>query len=76
MLYTTNTDVPGIIGMLGQTMGENGVNIANFTLGRTEANGEAIALLYVDEQVPAPVIKQLESTGMFNQIKPLIFDVA
>jgi hypothetical protein len=34
MLYTTNEDVPGIIGTLGQTMGENGVNIANFTLGR------------------------------------------
>ena len=30
MLYTTNKDVPGIIGTLGQTMGENGVNIANF----------------------------------------------
>ena len=33
MLYTTNEDVPGIIGTLGKTMGENGVNIANFTLG-------------------------------------------
>ncbi|MEM7319997.1 MAG: phosphoglycerate dehydrogenase, partial [Pseudomonadota bacterium] len=53
MLYTTNEDVPGIIGALGQTMGENGVNIANFTLGRAEAGGEAIALLYVDEPVPA-----------------------
>jgi D-3-phosphoglycerate dehydrogenase len=33
MLYTTNDDVPGIIGALGQTMGENGVNIANFAVG-------------------------------------------
>jgi D-3-phosphoglycerate dehydrogenase len=48
MLYTTNEDVPGIIGTLGQTMGENGVNIANFTLGRAARDGEAIALLYVD----------------------------
>ena len=37
MLYTTNEDVPGIIGALGQTMGDNGVNIANFTLGRAGA---------------------------------------
>ena len=51
MLYTTNRDEPGIIGVLGRTMGENGVNIANFTLGRAEAGGEAIALLYVDEPV-------------------------
>jgi D-3-phosphoglycerate dehydrogenase len=76
MLYTTNIDVPGIIGTLGQTMGENGVNIANFTLGRTEAHGEAIALLYVDDQVPPDVIDKLAQTGKFRQIKPLMFDVA
>ncbi len=76
MVYTTNEDVPGIIGALGQTMGENGVNIANFTLGRAAAKGEAIALLYVDEPVPAPVVKKLHATGLFNQIKLLEFDVA
>jgi hypothetical protein len=34
MLYITNADVPGIIGLLGTVCGENGVNIANFQLGR------------------------------------------
>jgi len=76
MLYTTNEDVPGIIGLLGQTMGENGVNIANFTLGRSAAGGEAIALLYVDAVVPAPILKKLSDTGKFTQVKPLEFDVA
>ncbi len=76
MLYTTNEDVPGIIGALGQTMGENGVNIANFTLGRSEAGGEAIALLYVDDAVPAEARAKLAETGLFTQIKPLQFDVA
>ncbi|MEH6738501.1 MAG: phosphoglycerate dehydrogenase [Sulfitobacter sp.] len=76
MVYTTNEDVPGIIGTLGQTMGENGVNIANFTLGRADVKGEAIALLYVDEQIPAPVVKKLHETGLFTQIKLLEFDVA
>jgi D-3-phosphoglycerate dehydrogenase / 2-oxoglutarate reductase len=76
MLYTTNEDVPGIIGMLGQTMGENGVNIANFTLGRATAKGEAIALLYVDDVVPTPVIAKLQATGLFKQVKPLAFDIA
>ena len=74
MLYTTNEDVPGIIGTLGQTMGANDVNIANFTLGRSAANGEAIALLYVDTPVPATVIAKLEETGLFQQVKPLTFD--
>jgi D-3-phosphoglycerate dehydrogenase len=76
MVYTTNEDVPGIIGTLGQTMGENNVNIANFTLGRADVKGEAIALLYVDEQIPAPVVKKLHDTGLFTQIKLLEFEVA
>jgi D-3-phosphoglycerate dehydrogenase len=76
MLYTTNEDTPGIIGTLGQTLGANGVNIANFTLGRADKGGEAIALLYVDEPVPAEARAALAETDMFRQIKPLVFDVA
>jgi len=76
MLYTTNDDVPGIIGLLGNTMGKNGVNIANFTLGRSDVGGEAIALLYVDDAVDQAVIKALETTGMFGQVSRLEFDVA
>ncbi|NRB04556.1 MAG: phosphoglycerate dehydrogenase [Rhodobacteraceae bacterium] len=76
MLYTTNEDVPGIIGLLGNTMGKNGVNIANFTLGRSEIGGEAIALLYIDHPVAPEVLTTLEGTGMFQQVKPLVFDVA
>ncbi|WP_121634098.1 phosphoglycerate dehydrogenase [Tropicibacter alexandrii] len=75
MVYTTNEDVPGIIGALGQTCGKHGVNIANFTLGRKEAKGEAIALLYVDEPIPAAAREDLKATGLFKQIKPLVFDV-
>ncbi|MFX0543016.1 phosphoglycerate dehydrogenase [Roseovarius sp. S4756] len=75
MLYTTNRDEPGIIGALGNTMGGSGVNIANFTLGRSNAGGEAIALLYVDALVPDDVIEKLHQTGYFQQIKPLEFDV-
>ncbi len=75
MLYTTNEDVPGIIGALGMTMGKAGVNIANFTLGRAAAGGEAIAILYVDEAVNETVCKALQDTGLFQQVKPLEFDV-
>jgi D-3-phosphoglycerate dehydrogenase len=76
MLYTTNEDVPGIIGVLGQTLGQGGVNIANFTLGRVGQRGEAIALLYVDEPVPAKTIEALKATGLFRQVRTLEFDVA
>ena len=75
MLYTTNDDVPGIIGLLGMTMGKNGVNIANFTLGRSGVGQDAIALLYLDNALDRKVVETLEATGMFQQVKPLEFEV-
>ncbi len=76
MLYTTNEDVPGIIGTLGQTLGDAGVNIANFTLGRSGVGRDAIALLYLDEALKPEVIRTLEATGLFTQVRPLVFDVS
>jgi D-3-phosphoglycerate dehydrogenase len=76
MVYTTNEDVPGIIGTLGNTMGQNGVNIANFTLGRSQKGKDAIALLYVDDPVPGEVLDALRETGLFQQVRALAFEVA
>ncbi len=75
MLYTTNEDVPGIIGLLGNTMGKNGVNIANFTLGRSAAGQDAIALLYLDQAIDPKVVETLRGTGMFRQVRPMRFEV-
>ncbi|MCB1427139.1 MAG: phosphoglycerate dehydrogenase, partial [Notoacmeibacter sp.] len=75
MIYTTNNDVPGIIGLLGTTMGKAGVNIANFSLGRNRPGGDAIALLYVDEPVTEDVLEELRASNLILQAKPLTFDV-
>lgn len=75
MLYTTNEDVPGIIGALGSILGAAKVNIANFHLGRKDEGGEAIALLFVDQAVDAATVQELQNTGLFQQVKPLVFDV-
>ncbi|MBA92131.1 MAG: phosphoglycerate dehydrogenase [Phyllobacteriaceae bacterium] len=75
MIYTTNNDVPGIIGLLGTTMGKACVNIANFSLGRNRPGGDAIALLYVDEPVKDEVLEELRASKLILQAKPLEFDV-
>lgn len=51
MLYIRNEDKPGLIGNLGKLLGDAGVNIANFHLGRGDSKGDALALVEVD-QVP------------------------
>ena len=76
MIYTTNRDVPGTIGTLGSILGDAGVNIANFNLGRDKPGGDAIALLYVDQAIDQSVLDKLLKAGSFTQVKPLEFDIA
>jgi D-3-phosphoglycerate dehydrogenase / 2-oxoglutarate reductase len=75
MLYTSNKDVPGIIGKLGSVLAANNVNIANFTLGRADQGADAIALLYIDEQPDPKVLEELRDTGLFQIVAPLEFSV-
>lgn len=75
MIYTTNDDVPGIIGTLGSVFGSEGVNIANFHLGRNKPGGDAIALLYIDAPADQKAIDKLLESGLFKQARPLKFDV-
>ena len=72
-LYVNNMDKPGFIGALGQTLGEAGVNIATFHLGRTDAGGEAIALIGVDSEPPAEMIEGLEALEHVRYVKALKF---
>lgn len=76
MLYITNTDTPGIIGTIGTICGSNGVNIANFALGRNEPGGDAIALLYLDARIPDKVLDELRKIKGINHTQPLEFDIA
>ncbi len=61
MLYTENADKPGYIGALGSILGEAGVNIATFVLGRECPGGKAVALVGVDERVSDEVLAKVTS---------------
>jgi D-3-phosphoglycerate dehydrogenase len=56
MLFIINDDTPGFIGRLGTCLGEAGVNIGTFHLGRRSAGGEAVLLLSVDTPVSEPTM--------------------
>ncbi|MEP7006637.1 MAG: NAD(P)-dependent oxidoreductase, partial [Sphingomonas bacterium] len=65
MLYVVNEDAPGFIGRLGSLLGEEGVNIGTFHLGRRSAGGEAVLLLSVDEPVTQDLIAKVRAlTGV------------
>jgi D-3-phosphoglycerate dehydrogenase len=73
MLYVTNEDKPGLIGLLGTVLGDAGLNIATFQLGRTAAGGDAIALVEVDQAVPIEVLAQVAALPNVVQAKALNF---
>ncbi len=73
MLYITNKDKPGVIGDLGRALGDAGVNIATFHLGRAAPGSDAIALLQVDQPVDQELLRRLEELANIVQVKALRF---
>jgi D-3-phosphoglycerate dehydrogenase len=73
MLYTMNQDKPGIIGAFGTAMAEEGINIANFILGRTKPGGDAVTLLELDHPLKDSVIEKARALSSVIEVTPLHF---
>jgi D-3-phosphoglycerate dehydrogenase / 2-oxoglutarate reductase len=73
MLYVRNEDKPGMIGALGTTLGDAGVNIATFHLGRAAPGGEALALIEVDQPVSEDLLEAICALPHITQCKALSF---
>ena len=66
MLFVVNDDKPGLIGALGQLLGDAKVNIANFNLGRNAAATAAVALIEVDQAVDAGLLTKISALPSVN----------
>ncbi|MBV8754034.1 MAG: phosphoglycerate dehydrogenase [Hyphomicrobiales bacterium] len=73
MLYITNLDKPGFIGRFATTLGDAGINIATFHVGRESPGGNAIALVEVDGPVPAEVVERVKRIPNVQRVQPLRF---
>ena len=60
-LMLHNRDVPGVIGAVGTMLGQAGINIGGFELGRDRVGGMALSLVEVDEPVPPAVLDKLKT---------------
>jgi D-3-phosphoglycerate dehydrogenase len=61
MLLFTHRDVPGLIGFIGTIFGKHKVNIAQMTVGRQIAGGEAIAVLNLDSPPPQEALDEVRA---------------
>jgi D-3-phosphoglycerate dehydrogenase / 2-oxoglutarate reductase len=73
VLYVRNQDKPGFIGNLGRTLGDAGVNIATFHLGRLGPEQDAIALIQVDQYLTDALLDHVRHIPHVVQVKGLRF---
>ena len=73
LVFTKNVDVPGVIGRVGAILGDNQINIADFSLGRRDQalgdNGpaEAVAVIRIDGPMSKTALDEL------NNLEPVRF---
>jgi D-3-phosphoglycerate dehydrogenase len=75
LLVCRNLDVPGVIGRIGTILGEQGVNIANFALGRERAGAKpvkALALVQVDAPVSEKVLAALATIEALLEARSVV----
>lgn len=68
MLLFTHRDVPGLIGYIGTIFGKHQVNIAQMTVGRQAAGGEAIAVLNLDNPPPEEALREVRSHPQISSV--------
>ena len=79
LTFFKNEDVPGVIGYVGSVLGQNGINVANFSLGRSEHRTsqdtplEAVAVVETDQPVPDPVLVELLKSQAVRMARPVEF---
>lgn len=73
MLFVQNNDKPGFIGALGSLLGNAGINIANFNLGRVKDGSGAVALLSIDQPIGKDVLEKAKALAHVIRVKELSF---
>lgn len=73
MLYVRNDDKPGFIGAFGTLLGEAGVNIATFNLGRDAPGQNAICFVAVDQPVSDTLLAKINALPHVKRARRLEF---
>jgi D-3-phosphoglycerate dehydrogenase len=64
LLFLRYTDRPGVVGVVGNSLGKLKINIADMQVGRTQEGGQALMALTVDSAIPNDVIEVItKETG-------------
>jgi D-3-phosphoglycerate dehydrogenase / 2-oxoglutarate reductase len=71
LLLVRNDDTPGVVGHLGQALGQRHINIARMTVGRKPGSGRAVMLIEVDNEVPPDVLAEVTTVPGVREARAL-----
>ncbi|WP_236784410.1 phosphoglycerate dehydrogenase [Alteribacter salitolerans] len=70
-LFIKHNDRPGVIGRVGQLLGNHDVNIATMQVGRKSEGGDAMMILSVDKEMDAVTVEALENVDDIRHVTVL-----
>ncbi len=71
-LILSNRDVPGVIGKVGTLLGEKGINIAEWQMGRNAPGGMAISFINIDLPAGEEILKELRSLPPILDVRQVV----
>jgi len=74
MVLVKNADLPGVIGMVGNTFGTAGVNIANMTISRSTDGDRKVQLMLIktDSAAPESLLESLRARHEILRVRPVV----
>ena len=69
LLLILNVDRPGVIGTVGQVVGDHQINIARMQCSREERGGNALLIFGLDAPLPSAVLDQIKSSKNILSVK-------
>lgn len=69
LLFIHNMDRPGVIGMVGKVLGDNGINIVRMQCALEKRGGDALLIIGSDSEFPAEVLGHIKSSSNILSVK-------
>jgi D-3-phosphoglycerate dehydrogenase len=71
-LLLSNRDIPGVIGRVGTLLGERGINIAEWQMGRSAPGGSAVSYINIDSPASEEVLKELRALSPILDVRQVV----
>ncbi len=68
-LILSNRDIPGVIGKVGTLLGERGINIAEWQMGRNEQGGMAVSYINIDTPASEETLQNLRALSPILEVR-------